>query len=170
MSGVEHSGVSPRIRRADVHLTTGTPMKQISFFCRAALGLVICLALTAPCYASESMETLQKKLDDFAMSNAKTINACILPSKNKKEVSKNPDGSWTARYIEVDLASINTTVKKSDNPNSIMKYSGSLRYQEVEWVCTAASKAAAEKGPFEAKRRELITEPVIKYLNGRCTN
>ena len=116
------------------------------------------------------METLQKKLDDFAMNNAKTINACILPSKNKKEVSKNSDGSWTARYIEVDLASINCTVKKSDNPNSIMKYSGSLRYQEVEWVCTAPNKKAAEQGPFTVKRRELITEPVIKYLNGRWTN
>ena len=61
-------------------------------------------------------------------------------------------------------------MKRSDNPNSIMKYSGALRYQEVEWVCTAPSKKAAEQGPFAVKRRELITEPVIKYLNGRWTN
>lgn len=116
------------------------------------------------------MDVLQKKLDDFAVNNAKTINSCILPSKKKKEITKNSDGSWTARYIEVDLDSINATVKKSDNPKSIMKYSGSLRYQEVEWVCTASSKKAAEQGPFAVKRRELITEPVIKYLNGRWTN
>lgn len=145
-------------------------MKHIPSFFHAALGFVLCLALASPCFAAESMEALQKKLDTFALNNAKTINACILPSKKKKEITKNSDGSWTARYIEVDLDSIIATVKKSDNPKSIMPYSGSLRYQEVEWVCTAGSKKAAEQGPFTVKRRELITEPVIKYLNGRWTN
>lgn len=151
-------------------------MKHLSIFCRSVLCAALCLVLATPALAASakapaaSVETLQKSLDDFAVKNAKTINACILPSQNKKEITKNADGSWTARYIAVDLDSVATTVKKSDNPNSIMPYSGSIRYQEVEYVCTASSKAAADKGPFTVKRRELITEPVIKYLNGRWTN
>lgn len=150
-------------------------MKSFSFLCRLALCFVFCLALCFPSFAAQAaaaaptMEELQKKLDEFAVKNAKSMNGCILPSKNKKEVKKNSDGSWTARYLEVDLDSISTTVKKTDN-SSIMKYSGSLRYQEVEWTCTASTKKAAESGPFVVKRRETVTEPVIKYLKGRWTN
>lgn len=145
-----------------------------------ALAFVLCFALAAPAHAAsakkasgkqpDSLEVIHKKLDEFALKNAQSINACILPSENKKEFTRNADGSWTARYIAVDMSTISTTVKKTDNPNSIMPYSGSIRYQEVEYVGTGPTKDAAGKGPFQAVRRESITEPVIKYINGRWTN
>lgn len=156
-------------------------MKSSSFVCRMALALVLCLALASPALAAsakkssgkkapESIEVVQKKLDEFALKNAKSINACILPSENKKEFTRNKDGSWTARYISVDVSSMTTSVKKTDNPNSIMPYSGSIRYKEIEYICTAPTKDAAGKGPFKAARTEMVTEPVIKYINGRWTN
>lgn len=110
--------------------------------------------------------TMQKKLDEFAHSTIVSINRCIIPSLQKKEISKNADGSFTARYIEVDPASINTSYKKSDH--GTVSHIGYMRYKEVEYTCTAKTREEASKGPFRQKRAEMLTE-LIKYTKGKWT-
>ena len=117
--------------------------------------------------AANSPEVLQKGLDDFAKTTITTLNRCVVPSAGKKEVIKNGDGSFTARYIEIDPGSVKTWYKQPEKPGPVA-YVGYMRYNEVEYHCTASSKAAAEKGPFVPKSNKMLTE-LIKHYNGKWT-
>jgi hypothetical protein len=171
-------------------------MKQLSFFSRLLLTSLFCFALAAPASAAadkaaapaksaapakkapaakkpeaagaaHSAEAIQKKLDIFAAETIGKLNRNALPSLNKKEVKKNADGSFTARYIEIDPSSAKTSYKKPDNPGSVT-YIGYMTYNEIEYHCTAPSKEAAEKGPFSIKTVKNLTE-LVKYLHGKWT-
>ena len=115
--------------------------------------------------ASDSPEALQKNLDEFAQKTIASINRCVLPSSGKKEVKKNADGTFTARYLEIDPKSISTSYKTPDDATTV-KYIGYMNYEEVEYSCTAGSHAEASKGPFAPKRRELMTE-LVKHVKGK---
>ena len=117
--------------------------------------------------AAHSPEALQKGLDDFAKNTIATLNRCVVPSSGKKEVLKNGDGSFTARYIEIDPGSVKTWYKQPEKPGPVA-YVGYMSYNEVEYHCTAPSKAAAEKGPFVPKSNKMLTE-LIKHYNGKWT-
>ena len=117
--------------------------------------------------ASNSPEALQKGLDDFAKTTIATLNRCVVPSSGKKEVLKNGDGSFTARYIEIDPGSVKTWYKQPEKPGPVA-YVGYMSYNEVEYHCTASSKAAAEKGPFVPRSNKMLTE-LIKHYNGKWT-
>ena len=124
-------------------------------------------AATAGKTAVNSPEALQKGLDDFAKNTIATLNRCVVPSSGKKEVLKNGDGSFTARYIEIDPGSLKTWYKQPEKPGPVA-YVGYMSYNEVEYHCTASSKAAAEKGPFVPKSNKMLTE-LIKHYNGKWT-
>ncbi|MDL2317270.1 hypothetical protein LJC59_09435 [Desulfovibrio sp. OttesenSCG-928-A18] len=154
-------------------------MQCINLFSRMLLVPVFCLLLTLPTLAgasdqgillaaaaSASPETLQRDLDDFAQRTIASINRCILPSEGKKEVTRNGDGSYTARYIAINPKSVSTSYKKPDKVVGGVTYIGYMRYDEIEYSCTAKSKAEAERGPFTVKRSENLTE-LIKYVNGK---
>lgn len=117
--------------------------------------------------AAHSPEVLQKGLDDFAKTTITTLNRCVVPSSGKKEVIKNGDGSFTARYIEIDPGSVKTWYKQPEKPGPVA-YVGYMSYNEVEYHCTAPSKAAAEKGPFVPRSNKMLTE-LIKHYNGKWT-
>lgn len=93
-----------------------------------------------------------------------------MPSKAKMAVTKNPDGTFTATYREMDPKSFQTSFSapKSSNPPKGLQYIATIHYDEVDWRCTAPNKAAAQKGPFTASRQR--TTEWIKYLNGKWTN
>ena len=116
---------------------------------------------------ANSPEVLQKGLDDFAKNTIATLNRCVVPSSGKKEITKNADGSFTARYIEIDPNSIRTSYKTPDKPGPV-SYIGYMSYNESEYHCTAPTKAAAEKGPFTPRNTKMLTE-LIKHLNGKWT-
>ncbi len=121
--------------------------------------------------ASKSTTTnsadLQARLDEFARNTVASMNRCVLPSCDKKEVRQNADGTFTARYIEIDPKSIETSYKKPEN-SKIVNYIGYMNYAEIEYVCTAGTKNAALAGPFTPARREHMTE-LVKYMKGKWT-
>lgn len=114
-----------------------------------------------------SSDPVQNKLDEFAKTTITSLNRCVVPSAGKKAVTQNSDGSFTARYIAIDPNSIRTSYKKPDKAGPVT-YIGYMNYTESEYQCTAASKAAAENGPFTPKNSKMLTE-LIKYLNGKWT-
>ena len=172
-------------------------MRNSFIISRVLLGTALCLALAVPAMAegtpakksspapktstsapakssgkkatarSDSPEQLQAKLDSFAQTTIGSINRCVLPSATKKEVTKNSDGTFTARYLEMDPKSISTSYKPSEG-STVVPYIGYMRYDEVEYACTAASQSDALKGPFTATRRAPTTE-LIKYTKGKWT-
>ena len=160
---------------------------------RVLLGTALCLALAVPALAegttaknspaqksstapakssgnktasTEAPDKLQQNLDSFAHKTIGSINRCVLPSSGKKEVKKNPDGSFTARYIEVDPKSVATSYKPSENNNKLVPYIGYMRYDEVEYVSTAATQKEALDGPFKQSSRVSMTE-LVKYVKGK---
>ncbi len=117
--------------------------------------------------ADDSPAAVQGKLDEFARNTIASINRCVLPSSGKKEITQNSNGSYTARYIEIDPKSIATSYKPATNPG-VVTYIGYMYYDEAEYTCTANSKASAAQGPFQLRRKERLTE-LIKYVKGKWT-
>jgi hypothetical protein len=110
-------------------------------------------------------DEIKQKLDEFARSIVDSFNRTIMPSEKKKEVRKNSDGTYIARYFAVDPASIDTSYKKSEG-NPPVVYVGTIRYVEKEFYCIGPTKDAAERGPFTLKSSEGTTE-LVKYVRGR---
>ncbi len=120
---------------------------------------------TEPKAAGDSADAVKAGLDEFANKTIASINRCVLPSCDKKEVTKNADGTFTARYIEVDPKSLDTSYKKPESSKAIT-YIGYMNYTEIEYVSTGKTKEAALNGTFTASRRESMTE-LVKYVKGR---
>ena len=144
-------------------------MKPSIFYCRI-LVTIFCLALAAPVLSAdiakaESQEELVKKLHEFGLGVAESYNRCVKGNKKNKDIERNSDGSYTAVYHEIDPKSITCSYKDSSNPSGPVKYIGTLNYSEVKYVCTAPSKAAAEKGPFTQYRTN--TTELVKYMKGK---
>jgi hypothetical protein len=112
-------------------------------------------------------DQVQKTLDDFARQIVTSINRTVLPSASKKEVIQNSDGTFTARYIEVDPSTVATSYKQPEDNRSV-GYIGYMDYVEVEYVCTARNRKDALSGPFTVHRRVPLTE-LIKYVRGKWT-
>jgi hypothetical protein len=153
-----------------------------SFFPRRALfAAALCLVLVPPSLAEgraallkpHSAQNLsvedhvQKALDDFARQIITSINRTVLPSASKKEVIQNSDGTFTARYIEVDPSTVATSYKEPEDNRSVA-YIGYMDYVEVEYICTARNRKDALSGPFMVNRRVPLTE-LIKYVRGKWT-
>jgi hypothetical protein len=112
-------------------------------------------------------DQVQQKLDVFARQTISSINRAVLPSASKKEVVQNADGTFTARYIEVDPSTIVTSYRTPEDNKSVA-YIGYMDYVEIEYVCTAKDRKDALSGPFTVRRRAPLTE-LIKYVRGKWT-
>ena len=102
--------------------------------------------------AAETPENLKARLEEFGKKVAESFNRTVLPSINKKEVTKNSGGGFTARYLAIDPQSIRVSFKPAIDPKSPVKYIGTLNYAEMTFTCTAPTRDAALKGPFSASR------------------
>ena len=114
---------------------------------------------------ADNPETLKKKLEDFGKGIAESYNRCVLPNINKKEVTKNDNGTFTAKYQAIDPQSIEASFKPAIDPKSPVKYIGTLLYAEVTYTCTAPTREEALKGPFAGSRA--MTTELVKYVNGK---
>jgi hypothetical protein len=154
-------------------------MLNPSLFCRAFL--VLCLVVAAPSLAagkasagkqatakaSPAGDQIQQKLDVFARQIITSINRAVLPSSSKKEVVQNADGTFTARYIEVDPSTVATSYRQPEDNKSVT-YVGYMDYVEIEYVCTAGNRKDALNGPFKVRSRAPLTE-LVKYVRGKWT-
>ncbi|MDR2161089.1 MAG: hypothetical protein LBO77_02975 [Desulfovibrio sp.] len=117
--------------------------------------------------AKASGDQVQQKLDAFARRTISSINRAVLPSSLKKEVSRNNDGTFTARYIEVDPDTISTSYLTPED-SALVSYIGYMHYVEIEYICTARDQKGALNGPFIPRKRAPVTE-IIKYIKGKWT-
>ncbi len=112
--------------------------------------------------SASANDAVHQKLDVFAFKCVESMNRQVVPSKNKKEVKKESDGSYVCRYIEVDPSSLKTSYKKPESSTAIT-YIGYMSYDEAEYVCRAATKEAAMAGPFKVAQKSTMTE-LVKYV------
>ncbi|SBV95251.1 conserved exported hypothetical protein [uncultured delta proteobacterium] len=112
-------------------------------------------------------DKLKNSLDVFAKDCITRMNKQRRPGITDKEVKRQPDGSFMARYMAVDPDSLVTSYNPTDN-NKTIKYIGRMNYHEVEYVCTGKDQKQALAGPFNESNRTPITE-LIKYKGGKWT-
>jgi hypothetical protein len=120
----------------------------------------------APAAGKSPDEIMHQKLEEFGRDAVERMNKHALPSQGKKEVLKNKDGSYTARYVSIDPASLRVSFKKAEPPAGTVSHIGYLHYVEREYFCTAPTAEAAKNGPFEPKISRGQTE-LIKYMRGK---
>lgn len=101
----------------------------------------------------------------FANNALEKMNRLVIPSKGKKEIRQNGNGTWTARYTEIDVNSIQTSVAVPAD-TKFVQYVGYMRYVDVEYICTADTKQAALNGPFKVNSKESLTE-LVKCQKGK---
>ncbi len=112
-------------------------------------------------------DPLKKSLDAFAHDCIVTMNKHRKPGIGSKEVTRQPDGTYMARYMAVDMDSLVTSYNPT-NGNKTIKYIGRMIYHEVEYVSTGKNQKQAMAGPFNESNRTPITE-LIKYKAGKWT-
>ncbi|MCC8194273.1 MAG: hypothetical protein LIP28_06485 [Deltaproteobacteria bacterium] len=112
-------------------------------------------------------DKLKNSLDTFAQSCIESMNKQRLPSITHKEVKKQPDGTYLARYMAYDIDSLETSYNPTEN-NKTIKYIGRMNYHEVEYVSTGKDQKQALAGPFSESNRTPIIE-LIKYKAGKWT-
>ena len=165
-------------------------MKSLFFRFAVALGLCCCFALSsvdvsvaaeakpakpaakkvqkvqkAEAAAPKTEAEIRTELGEFANKAMASMNKVSLPSKTKKNIVKNADGSYTATYREVDLNSIRYEIIKPKKEGPV-EYVGDLRYVEITYVNTAPTKDAADKGAFKVQSKESLRE-LVRYMKGK---
>lgn len=106
-------------------------------------------------------------LEAFAKNCITSMNKQRRPGISHKEVKRQADGSYMARYMAVDPDSLTISYNPTEN-NKTIKYIGRMDYHEVEYVCTGKDQKQAMAGPFNEANRTPITE-LIKYKSGKWT-
>ena len=116
---------------------------------------------------SAADDKLKQSLDVFAKDCVTRMNKQRRPGILQKEVKRQPDGSYVARYVAVDPDSLQTSYNPTSGHKTI-KYIGRMDYHEVEYLCTGKNQQQALAGPFNETNRVPLTE-LIKYKNNKWT-
>jgi len=117
--------------------------------------------------ASDAGDKVGTSLETFAKNCITSMNKQRRPGISHKEVKRQADGSYMARYMAVDPDSLAISYNPTEN-NKTIKYIGRMDYHEVEYVCTGKDQKQALAGPFSEANRTPITE-LIKYKSGKWT-
>ena len=112
-------------------------------------------------------DKVKNSLDVFAKDCLVRMNKQRRPSISSKEVSKQPDGTYMARYMFFDADSLETSYNPTEN-NKTIKYIGRMNYHEVEYVCTGKDQKQALAGPFNESNRTPVIE-LVKFKAGKWT-
>lgn len=112
-------------------------------------------------------DKVKHSLDSFAKGCIADMNKQRRPGVGQKEVKKQPDGTYMARYMAVDPDSLETSYNPTEN-NRTIKYIGRMNYHEVEYISTGKDQRQALAGPFNETNRTPIIE-LVKYKAGKWT-
>ena len=115
-----------------------------------------------PAIASDK---IQSALEVFAKGCVTNMNKQRKPGIYQKEVKRQPDGTFMARYLAVDPDSLQTSYNPTEGHKTI-SHIGRMDYHEVEYVCVGKNQQQALAGPFSEVNRSPVTE-LIKYKKGQ---
>lgn len=114
-----------------------------------------------------SSDRIKSSLDTFARNCITTMNKQRMPGIYQKEVKRQPDGTFMARYLAFDPDSLETSYNPTTGYKTIT-HIGRMDYHEVEYVSLGPDQKQALAGPFNEVNRFPITE-LIKYKQGKWT-
>ncbi|CAK7011996.1 MAG: hypothetical protein DELT_02123 [Desulfovibrio sp.] len=153
LTEIEHS--APKTARPEPAAATQTASAKPQTQTKAA---------AAPQQA-QANDKIQHSLDTFAKSCIASMNKQRKPGIHQKEVKRQPDGTFMARYVAVDPDSLQTSYNETEGSKTI-SHIGRMDYHEVEYVCIGKSQKQALAGPFNEVNRSPVME-LIKYKRGK---
>lgn len=112
-------------------------------------------------------DKVKNSLDTFAKDCIVRMNRQRRPGISHKEVKRQPDGTYMARYMAVDPDTLETSYNPTEN-NKTIKFIGRMDYHEIEYVSIGKDQKQALAGPFNETNRTPITE-LIKFKSGKWT-
>lgn len=118
-----------------------------------------------PAQQKTSGDNIQNALDSFAKGCITSMNRQRRPGIYQKEVQRQPDGTFMARYLAVDPDSLKTSYSPTEGHKTIT-HIGRMDYHEVEYTSIGKNQQQALAGPFNEVNRSPVTE-LIKYKLGK---
>ncbi|WP_147820070.1 hypothetical protein [Salidesulfovibrio onnuriiensis] len=103
-----------------------------------------------PLYLDEELAARHKEFRSFARLKIGALNRNHRFSRSRMLIEQQADGSWKARYHQIEQATMTCQVRRSKSKS--VPYVGVLSYKESIYESTGASPAECKKGTFEAVR------------------
>lgn len=107
---------------------------------------------------AKSEAQIREELDATGKKLATQASRTRMPNKSNPEYHQS-GGVWTARYIEINPASVRTSMSPGTSKGL---YTGRVSYQEKTIGCKGATKAAALSGTCTQIKASNVTE-LIRY-------
>ena len=89
---------------------------------------------------------MEKEFNAFVHSKVKQFNSNLIYKKDKLQVVQQDDGSYKARFHEIDKSTLKSNVSRSASKSS--PYVGVLSYQEKIYEASGDSASACKNGKF----------------------
>ncbi len=99
-----------------------------------------------PAVTDKDLLAMEKEFNAFVHSKVKQFNSNLIYKKDKLQVVQLDDGSYKARFHEIDKTTLKSNVSRSASKSS--PYVGVLSYQEKIYEARGDSASACRKGKF----------------------
>ncbi len=103
-----------------------------------------------PLYLDEDLAVRYKEFRSFARLKIGSLNRNHRFSRSRMLIEQQADGTWKARYHQIEQASMTCQVRRSKSKS--VPYVGVLSYKEQIYESIGATAAECRKGTFRAVR------------------
>lgn len=104
-------------------------------------------AANMPVYLDDGLATKHMDFEKFAKSRVQALNRNHRLSRQRMQITRQPDGSFLARFHAIDLDSISTKVSRSQSKT--IPFVGVMRYQEIVMESVAGTPEACRTAHFK---------------------
>lgn len=116
-----------------------------------------------PLILDEELARRHKEFTSFARVKIGTLNRNHRLSRSRMTVEKMADGTWKARYHQIEQATMTCQVRRS--ASKTVPYVGVLSYKEHVYEATGASPTECRQGAFQAVRI-IPNKHIFSYRKG----
>lgn len=105
-------------------------------------------AQNMPVYLDEALASKHADFSSFAKTRVSSLNRNHIHAKSRMQITKQSDGSYRARYHQIDAATVSCKVSRSSS--KVVPFVAVLRFQEMIMEAVAESPEACRQAQFAA--------------------
>lgn len=119
---------------------------------------------STPQASAVSVDEAQQEFAAFVVGFVEKLNRVHHKGITRMQVTKLPDGTYSARYHAIDPSTIETQVKPTGHP--VSPFVGTLKYVEKVYEATGPTAQAAQSAPFAVVDSLRVTELFSRASKG----
>jgi hypothetical protein len=120
-------------------------------------------AAQAKVLKTQALALKRLEFEQFAKTKVRQLNKNHIFSRSRMEITKQSDGTYRARYHQIDDSTMNVKVRRSQS--GAIPYVGVLSYQEKILESTASTLEQLDKGSF-AVVKIIPNRHIFSYQKG----